>query len=297
MRGFVQHIFPLLIYSPCQFWSFNIWPKALEENDQNTAVKISETEVKWHFNPIESVRNTSDFSTTPVAFLTDINQLCQRIYFHAWLLLLELQMGYHDMAFLPSRDSFYTTFLKKYLTSQGLGTTTFPKTVVGGKQGYSPCKVISLHKASILCQSNFMEIIGLLQRWGEIWPSSVVGILRKKWKCVNFKCYSSEDLITLNTLHEVVPTWYSFHSWVDWSNADKVSCSMRNILMLGIEPSTFVSKIDILTTTPIVAGFKTVVSICQTHLLYISFIYIFHILWCIFIYIIYYLYIYIIHIS
>ena len=48
-----------------------------------------------------------------------------------------------------------------------------------------------------------------------------------KWKCVIFKCYSSEELITLNTLHEVVPTWYSFHSWVDWSNADKVSCSRR----------------------------------------------------------------------
>ena len=31
-------------------------------------------------------------------------------------------------------------------------------------------------------------------------------------KCVIFKCYSSEELITLNTLHEVVPTWYSFHS-------------------------------------------------------------------------------------
>ena len=49
----------------------------------------------------------------------------------------------------------------------------------------------------------------------------------KKWKCVIFKCYSTEELITLNTLHEVVPTWYSFHSWVDWSNADKVSCSRR----------------------------------------------------------------------
>ena len=31
-------------------------------------------------------------------------------------------------------------------------------------------------------------------------------------KCVIFMCYSSEKLITLNTLHEVVPTWYSFHS-------------------------------------------------------------------------------------
>ena len=28
----------------------------------------------------------------------------------------------------------------------------------------------------------------------------------------DFKCYFSEKLIALNTLHEVVPTWYSFHS-------------------------------------------------------------------------------------
>ena len=27
-------------------------------------------------------------------------------------------------------------------------------------------------------------------------------------KCAIFKCYSSEKLIALNTLHEVVPTWY-----------------------------------------------------------------------------------------
>ena len=50
---------------------------------------------------------------------------------------------------------------------------------------------------------------------------------------MNFKCYSSEELITLNTLHEVVPTWYSFHSWVDWSNADKVSCSRRKHIDAG----------------------------------------------------------------
>ena len=60
-------------------------------------------------------------------------------------------------------------------------------------------------------------------------------ILKKwKWKCVNFKCYSTEELITLNTLHEVVPTWYSFHSWVDWSNADKVSCSRRKHIDAGV---------------------------------------------------------------
>ena len=50
-----------------------------------------------------------------------------------------------------------------------------------------------------------------------------------KWKCLIFKCYSSEELITLNILHEVVPTWYSFHSWVDWSNADKVSRKQHTV--------------------------------------------------------------------
>ena len=31
-----------------------------------------------------------------------------------------------------------------------------------------------------------------------------------KWKCVIFKCYSSEKLITLNILHEDVSIWYSY---------------------------------------------------------------------------------------
>ena len=35
---------------------------------------------------------------------------------------------------------------------------------------------------------------------------------RPNKKCVIFKCYSSEKLIALNTLHGVVSTWYSFHS-------------------------------------------------------------------------------------
>ena len=34
----------------------------------------------------------------------------------------------------------------------------------------------------------------------------------EKSKCVIFKCYSSEELITLNTLHEDVSSLYSFHS-------------------------------------------------------------------------------------
>ena len=50
----------------------------------------------------------------------------------------------------------------------------------------------------------------------------------------------AEKRIALNTLHEVVPTWYSFHSWVDWSNANKVT--WRNILMPGFEQLTYVSR-------------------------------------------------------
>ena len=39
------------------------------------------------------------------------------------------------------------------------------------------------NKAIILYQLNFMEIIRLLQRWGKIWPFSVLGILPdlKQW--------------------------------------------------------------------------------------------------------------------
>ena len=48
-----------------------------------------------------------------------------------------------------------------------------------------------------------------------------------------FKCYSSEELITLNTLHEVVPTWYTEAMRI------KSLAQGENILMLGFEPSTF----------------------------------------------------------
>ena len=99
------------------------------------------------------------------------------------------------------------------------------------------------------CDTHWAVILDLCCSCGcstSCWP------LKWKWKCVNFKCYSSEELITLNTLHEDVPTWYSFHSWVDWSNADKVSCSRRKHIDAGIEPATFESKVDILSPTPMV---------------------------------------------
>ena len=38
-------------------------------------------------------------------------------------------------------------------------STTCPKTVVRGKQGHASSKILSLHKASFLCQSYFLKII------------------------------------------------------------------------------------------------------------------------------------------
>ena len=63
-------------------------------------------------------------------------------------------------------------------------------------------------------------------------------------------CYSSEELITLNTLHEVSPPGTHFTAKSTEAMRIKSLAQGENILMLGIEPSTFVSKVDILTTTP-----------------------------------------------
>ena len=64
-----------------------------------------------------------------------------------------------------------------------------------------------------------------------------------------FKCYSSKKLITLNILHEVVPTWYSFTA--ESTEAMRIKCLAQgnNILLPGFEPSISVSQADILTIT------------------------------------------------
>ena len=70
-------------------------------------------------------------------------------------------MGFQDVAFLPSRASFSTTFLKSYGRGESLVTTTCLKTVVGGKQGHAPCKILLLQQSLFLCQLNFLEITRL----------------------------------------------------------------------------------------------------------------------------------------
>ena len=74
----------------------------------------------------------------------------------------ELMMSFLDVAFQPSKASFSTTCLKCCGRGESLGTIACLITVVGGKQGHAACKILWLHEASFLCQSNLMKIMKLL---------------------------------------------------------------------------------------------------------------------------------------
>ena len=63
-------------------------------------------------------------------------------------------MGFQDVALLLSGASFPTTFVKNCGRCYGLGTTTCFKTVVGGKQGHAPCKILLLQQI-LFCQFDF----------------------------------------------------------------------------------------------------------------------------------------------
>ena len=64
-------------------------------------------------------------------------------------------MGFQDVAFMPSQASFSTTFLKKCGRGESLGTTTCLKTVVGGKQGHAPCKILLLQQSLFFTSVKF----------------------------------------------------------------------------------------------------------------------------------------------
>ena len=78
---------------------------------------------------------------------------------HSWI--GELMEGFQDVTFLPSWASFATTFLNKCDGGDSLWTATCLKSVVGGKQGHAPCKMLFLQQSLFLRQSNLMEIIRL----------------------------------------------------------------------------------------------------------------------------------------
>ena len=68
-------------------------------------------------------------------------------------------MGFQDGAYLPPpRASSSTTCLKNCGRGESPGTTTSHKTVVGGRQGHTACKIPSLQQSLFSCQLNFVEI-------------------------------------------------------------------------------------------------------------------------------------------
>ena len=73
-------------------------------------------------------------------------------------------MGFQDVAFLPFRASYSTTFLLNCRRGESLETITCLKTVVVDSKGMLPVEYFCSSKALSLCQSNFMKIIRLLQR-------------------------------------------------------------------------------------------------------------------------------------
>ena len=60
-------------------------------------------------------------------------------------------MGFLEIAFMPSRASFSTTFLKNCGRCESLWTTTCLKTAVGVKQGHAPCRIPLLKHILFLC--------------------------------------------------------------------------------------------------------------------------------------------------
>ena len=76
-------------------------------------------------------------------------------------------MSFQDVAFLPSRNSFSTTFVKNCGRGGSLRITTCLITVVGGKQGRAPCNIFLLQQILFSCQSIFVEITRLSQGRGK----------------------------------------------------------------------------------------------------------------------------------
>ena len=59
-------------------------------------------------------------------------------------------MGFQDVAFLPTKSSFSTTFLKNRGRGESLVTTTCPKTLVKEKQKHAPAKYSCFNKAPFI---------------------------------------------------------------------------------------------------------------------------------------------------
>ena len=60
----------------------------------------------------------------------------------------EVLLGFHGVAFIPSKASFSSMFLKNNSSGESLVTTTCLKTVVGVIKGMLPAKYFYSNKAS-----------------------------------------------------------------------------------------------------------------------------------------------------
>ena len=73
-------------------------------------------------------------------------------------------MDLQDVVNLLLRVSFSTTFPKNCGRGESIRSTTFHRNLVGGRKGMLPVRYFRSNKAYYLCQSNFVDIIKLLQR-------------------------------------------------------------------------------------------------------------------------------------
>ena len=64
-------------------------------------------------------------------------------------------MDFWDVSLLPSRATFYTTFLNNCGGGECLRTTAYPRTVVVGKQWHAPCKILLLQQRLFLVSIEF----------------------------------------------------------------------------------------------------------------------------------------------
>ena len=74
---------------------------------------------------------------------------------YACILVAYLLVGFQDVVFLPSQARFSTTFLKNCGRGEGLRTTICLETVVGGKQGRAPCKLLFLQQCFFFVSVKF----------------------------------------------------------------------------------------------------------------------------------------------
>ena len=66
-------------------------------------------------------------------------------------------------AFLPSRDSFCTAFLKHCGRAESLGITTCLECVNGGMQGHAPCEILPLNQIPFFVSVKFHGNLKLSQ--------------------------------------------------------------------------------------------------------------------------------------